>query len=184
MENIKNILFKQLQDPNIIFDMIIHSLILFTFLTLFFSFYVSKISTDVFNEEVNNIINENIDHTIDNLKGSQTIVQELLINNLPLDKISNYYNGVDSTVDAKNKGLLHSLWIANIILWGCFLIGTFLIYDIYNLHVKDIMIENILTFIIIGIAEYLFFTRIGLKFVPVEPSFISKQFLDKSKELI
>ena len=58
MENIKNFLFKQLQDPNIIFDMILHSLILFTFLTLFFSFYVSKISTDVFNEEVNNIINK------------------------------------------------------------------------------------------------------------------------------
>jgi hypothetical protein len=184
MENIKNILFKQLQDPNVIFDMVLHSLILFTFLTLFFSFYVSKISTTLFNDEVNNIINENIDHTIDNMKEKQTTTQEVLINNLPLDKISNYYNGMDKTVDAKNNGLLNSLWISNIILWVCFIIGTYLIYDIYNLHIKDIIIENILTFVLIGIAEYLFFTRIGLKFVPVEPSFISKQFLDKSKELI
>jgi hypothetical protein len=118
------------------------------------------------------------------MKDKNTVEQELLINNLPLDKISKYYDGVDKTVDAMNKGLLNSLWISNVILWVCFLIGTFLIHDIYNLHIKDIVIENILTFALIGVAEYLFFTQIGLKFVPVEPSFISNQFLDTSKQLI
>ena len=51
-----------------------------------------------------------------------------------------------------------------------------------NLKIEEIIIENLIIFAFVGLVEYYFFTRIALKFVPVEPSFISKQFINSLKE--
>ncbi len=180
-----NIIMKLLNDPNVIFDMMLHGLLLFTFLTLFFSFYISKTSEKVFNEEINNLFDNTINDKLNNInsmiKQSHTI--QNVVDSIPLDTIKNHYNDKDTKVNSMNQGILHSIWTANIILWVCFIIGVYLLHDKYDLHIKDIFTENIIIFILIGAAEYLFFTRIGLNFIPVEPSFISKQILETSKKI-
>ena len=43
---------------------------------------------------------------------------------------------------------------------------------------KDILIENGLTFFFVGIIEYLFFTKVALNFVPTKPSLLVNTFFD------
>ncbi len=50
-----------------------------------------------------------------------------------------------------------------------------------KLNIKDIVIENAIIFMFVGIVEFLFFKTIAFKFIPVEPSFISKEFLNQVK---
>ena len=70
------------------------------------------------------------------------------------------------------------------------LLITFLLFFGYYIYVnktitindfKVIILENILTFIGVGYIEYLFFTNVALKYVPVPPSLIYKSFITSFK---
>ena len=51
------------------------------------------------------------------------------------------------------------------------LVGMIIIYKYlgYNLHLREIFIENIVIFAFVGLIEYLFFTQIASKYIPVTP---------------
>lgn len=191
MENVKNVLLHikeeaqhSLANPNFIFNMLVHSLILFTILNAFFTFYVAKLSENAFKNELNHLIDAGVNTSVDDLKNNSNFTHKALLNSIPLDKLNINYSKVDSTVEAHNKGLLNSVWAFNITLWVCFIIGVLLVHNIYDLKIWDVLIENLFTFILVGIAEYIFFTQFALKFIPVEPSFITKQFLEKVKNIL
>ena len=151
-------------------------LILFTFLTLFFNFFIVELSEKAFKDEVTHLMEGGLSKI--ELEG---VVEKSLLSVLPLDKLEKKLQEKDKTVKALNKGLMNTLWTANIILWVVLIIGVLITYQVYNLHLSEIITENVLTFILVGAAEYLFFTQIAFKFIPVEPSFISKQFVEKVK---
>lgn len=176
METIKNVIASSLQDPNFILNMILHSLILFTFLTVFFNFFIVELSEKAFKDEITHLMEGGLNKI--ELDG---VAEKTLLSALPLDKIEKKLQEKDKTVSALNKGLMNTLWTANIILWIVLIIGIFITHKVYGLHLSEIITENVLTFVLVGIAEYLFFTQIAFKFIPVEPSFISKQFIEKVK---
>jgi len=167
-------------NPNFKVNLFLHSLILFTFLSLFFTYFISKISSNAFKNE--------IDHQIDKLL-KKILVQlkdipayDAIKNELPISKLLQKYSVPDKTVTEKNNRLLEHLLLANIVAWLLFLAYIYYLnvtetdFDFY-----EILIENIIVFAFVGLAEYYFFTRIALKFVPVAPSFISNEFLNQLK---
>jgi len=88
----------------------------------------------------------------------------------------------DKKVKKANNRLLRNLLIANVVGW---LVFFGVIYYLKSINAKinllETLGENLIVFAFVGAAEYYFFTRIALKFIPVEPSFISKQFLEQLK---
>jgi hypothetical protein len=156
---------------NIICNYFVHSLILFTFLTLFFIFFISKLVKNGFVVEITHLIDLAM-KSLNNIK-----LPFNLPNNLNINNIINVFSKPDETTTMYNNLLIHSLLIVNIILWtGLIIILAILKY--YNweeLELGTIALENFLIFSFVGIVEYLFFTQIAFKFVPVEPSFIKSQ---------
>jgi hypothetical protein len=51
-----------------------------------------------------------------------------------------------------------------------------------DINLSKLFIENIITFIFIGIGEYWFFTTYASKFIPAPPSLLSKSAIDTIKE--
>jgi len=155
---------------NIICNYFIHSFILFTFLSIFFIFYISKLTKETFNKEIT--------HLIDNAMKSFKLPFNLP-NNFNLNTLINIFSKPDLTTQMYNKLLINSLVIVNILLWiGLIIVVGILKYYNWNtLDISVISLENVLIFSVVGIIEYLFFTRIAFKFVPVEPSFIKSQFI-------
>jgi len=155
---------------NIICNYFVHSFILLTFLSLFFIFFVSKLEKNAFIEEITNLIDLA-------MKSLNIKLPFNLPNNLNINNIINIFSKPDETTTMYNNLLIHSLLIVNIILWtGLIIILAILKY--YNweeLELGTIALENFLIFSCVGIVEYLFFTQIAFKFVPVEPSFIKSQ---------
>jgi len=142
---------------------------LLTFLSIFFFGYISKQSRNQFNSE----INTNIQNTINNIDLSK--IKEVLKLETIIERkdILNLYSGQDKQVEESNKSLMKSVIIVLLILW----VG-FIIYFIFNNNneMKHIIKENILTFVMIGIVEFIFFKCIAWNFIPVEPDYLPTTF--------
>jgi hypothetical protein len=156
---------------NIMSNFLIHNCILFTLLSLFFIFYISKLTSKIFNDE----ITELIDHSMHSFN-------KLNINkNFNLKKIINLYSTPDQTILLYNNLLKKTIFIVVIILWIVLIIIISLLkyYNSDELELTHIIIENLGIFFFIGLIEFFFFKFIALKFVPVEPSFMKKTFIEK-----
>jgi hypothetical protein len=164
-------MFEIIKNPEFIVNMALHSAILFTFLSLFFKYYISKLSTSAFNTEINNMINESMEHNIHLLKNNNTVKA------LPKNHLNYILSKPDKVVETHNNGLFNSVLVANTMVWiiVVILILVFKYSCNSDINLTDILTENAVAFTIIGIFEYLFFTKIAFKFVPVLPSFISNQ---------
>jgi hypothetical protein len=172
-------MFNIIKNPEFIVNMALHSAILFTFLSLFFKFYISKLSTTTFNNEINNMVDKSLGDNINLLKNNN------IVKIIPKKQLSTMFAKPNKVVETQNTGLFNSVLVANIMIWSIVII-IILIFKFscnIDINIKDIITENIIVFSIIGVFEYLFFTKIAFKFVPVLPSFISNQLLSilKSK---
>lgn len=154
-------------------DILIHITILFTILMLLFKFYGSYLIEN----NLTTSLKKEIDSALDkyNLKyikcipGVESILQRL-------DKIYK-----------KESNLERKKWNKNIYDKGYIIIG-FLIFTIIisyilvNMYCKDskidfkaLFIDNILTFIGIGIVEFIFLTTIYTQYVAIKPSKLRKK---------
>lgn len=166
-------MFDIIKNPEFIVNMALHSAILFTFLSLFFKLYISKLSTDTFNTEINNMVNASLGSNINLLKNNN------IVKLIPKKQLSDMFSKPNKVVETRNNGLFNSVLVANIMVWSIVVIIILIFKFSCNIDINltNIITENIVAFSIIGFFEYLFFTRIAFKFVPVLPSFISNQSL-------
>ena len=148
----------------------VHSLVLFTFLTIFFIYFISKLEKQAFISELTDLI-ENAMHSLN--------IPFKVPDYININTLINLYSKPDQTTEMYNKLLMNALVLVNIILWVALIIIIFIVkwYNWNELELSIIIIENILIFMVIGVIEYLFFTRIAFKYIPVEPSFMKKQLI-------
>lgn len=169
--------------PEFAVNMAIRTLILFSFLSTFFAFYVTKNSKNAFNEEIINMMDENFGVYIKDLKGHPIVKQ--MFDLLPLDKFKAVYSKPDKAVEMHNDGLFTTILITNLLLWTSLVVIIYIVNEScgYDIDINEIATENAITFAFIGVVQFLFFKIIASKFVPVTPSFISQQFLEKVQKL-
>jgi hypothetical protein len=105
-----------------------------------------------------------------------------------IKKDNNYYDYYYKLFSKENntrKGINNEIFFYMKFINGMLIVFfiLFLIYlikskSIDNGQIINIFIENILTFLFVGIIEFLFFKNIIMKYVPIEPSLLIKSFLD------
>jgi len=161
----------------------IHMWILFVFLTIFFFTFISKTEEKVINNELSNVIKNELPvflKTLDKIGG----------NNIPWKQVNNTaqtikdkYNGKDPKVRQHNKKILKiSISICSI---GFVFIAAIILYFTvhlkYNIGLKEILFETIVTTVMIGILEAIFFLNIAIKYSPVKPSQLLSNILNRLK---
>jgi hypothetical protein len=153
-------------------DLVLHILILFTFLTVFFFVKVSKMTETTLNNELASLVDENMKETLDNLSEEQKEVLKSAIKPLNLQSLMNYYKNPDLVMKVNNNWCLAT---SVIIIIGIFLLFLSSFVILRYVSGKDINIlhligENVVVFTLIGVVEMLFFYNIGVKYIPVLPS--------------
>lgn len=169
-------------DTEFIIDATTHALILFLFLSVFFIVYITKVSKEAIERELENNIRDAFKERLKDL----TIEQKERLRLLPYDLLKKMYSEPEKGMVMNNKWLFRLIIIINIIL-VIVLIGIIILMKTTcnkEINMTHILIENGIAFIFIGIVEYLFFTKIAIKYIPVEPSFISEKFIDTLKNMI
>lgn len=168
---------------NLFFSVILHVLLLFIFLTIFFW-------TIIRNSESRSLYNE-IDGIIDKSFKNINMTSLLEKNNIPkseVTNIKNYFNNYFSTQDIayeNNHSRILTLNIVIIVMIAFTLFST--IYVCYSIcgksiNVLEIISENIFILLLVGAVEYFFFINIASKFIPVKPSYLTevvKKHIDK-----
>ena len=137
----------------------IHVILLLIFLTLFFYLYVSKLTVNLFQNNINNTI----DQEITKLSYDEKHLLKNLINQIPNNAI-NSFNSPSLSLTINNNWIQYS--IITLILFLCIvLIIVIYILYIYNKNIINvfygIVIDNCILFIFILCIEYIFFKYVA-----------------------
>lgn len=163
-----------------IFNIALHVIILFTFLTLFFTFYITTLSKDVFKHHIDVIVDGNITDALNNTSTQNKTILKGILSQVPLDKYIKLANKETDVITVHNKWLLGTTFAVII----TSVIGISLITmlpTMKKLPLHPILVENMISFIFIGLIEYLFFTNIAFKFIPVSPTLLESTMISTIK---
>lgn len=148
---------------------VIQVIILFTVLSLFFFLYVSKIEAKVFEDEIDSAVKDNITKLLAKNNVSKNNVRAMIP---VLEKVQKLYEGPDSASIERNIVVKFSAFFT--ILFLISIIATIVISLNFgcnkSVSVKELVLENLIIFAFVGVVEYMFFTHVAIKYVPVKPS--------------
>lgn len=160
----------------------VHIIILFSFLSLFFFLYVSKIEEQAFKDEIGDVIEKNVQSALEKRRNIALPLVRDAVPFLQYAKIQ--HTGPEQASLKQNFFVKFSAGFTVLLLVGiCLSIILTLTFDCNKkVPVSEILLENTATFILVGILEFLFFTRIAMKFVPAPPTLMLKTIINRFKE--
>ena len=133
-----------------------------------------------------NIIKQTIELNISDINLQINDNIKKIIKSLDFDFYINKFKKHDSFKELFNNYLFESIGIVNILLVIFLVFFIFISLKNENLTVSDvshIFIENIITFIFVGIIEVWFFMNVASKFIPAPPSNIFTSLFASLKKL-
>ena len=162
-------------------DIMIHTVILFTFLAAFFFFYISKIEQKAFEDEIANLIDDNLGPAI---ADNKDLLYPIVMPIKPmLKQFQNSYIKPDRYITESNK-LIKFTAVFVILLLLCTILTIILTVKLdcgKTVNITHIILENIVVFIFVGIVEFWFFTNIAIKYIPTSPSLMVNTLIDSLK---
>ena len=165
----------------------LHVLILFTFLTAFFFAYISQLEKKSVTQALDGLIKKQMSTILDNIDKNIPIPdsQWAEINDMA-DKLERNAQGELPRIKNNNNMLMYSagggIAIAFLILVGIYTYFTMILQ--IDIHLRHILSENIITFIFIGLVEFLFFYYIASKYIPATPDVAAVTAIDRIKHNI
>ena len=160
-------------------NILLHVMILFAILSCLFYFLISKVEIASLNSELKN----NINNLVSKLVTDPTVVNYV---NGPAQssiaqQLKQVYSTTDPVVTTNNTWLFRSIVIANVAIFSIVL--TIILLLIFNCRecvpIKDILLENIGTFILVGGIEALFFLKVAIKYIPIKPELVTDTFIQE-----
>ena len=157
-----------IENKSFVINMLVHSLLVFVLLSVFFWMYASKLITSSLNGQVDRVCSvarKNLNES----EHSDTIRTNVR-KYRPDPKI---YEGDDKEVVALNERLLNM----NIFIGLLFLLFIVSIYAYYKhrgarIDLKHILIENALLLFFIALIEIWFFTKVARRYIPATPEYM------------
>lgn len=169
----------------------LHVFILYTFLTLFFIFFVSRLTKQHVGNAMENAVEDNSTEflkTIDDWDKKIDPTGKGYIDWNAVDKVAKDMeaksNRYDPTIPDHNQKLLTGAVITVGVMFGIILIAIlyYRFYKNYDINLKGVLVENIVIFTFVGVIEFLFFYYIALKYIPVTPNVVSETVISRLQE--
>lgn len=154
-------------------NVILHIFILFTLLTTFYLTYISKVETDALNNELDSLINNGIGPNVKSLPDNLKWV----LKNTPIEQIQKLYKNEDPVKQLNNKWVSKSMIAMSIALITALILIVYALKSGCNQCIdwQSLIIENLVTFMFVGMVEAAFFVFIAFRFLPVEPSYMTEK---------
>jgi len=165
-----------------------HSAILFTFLSVFYMVYGSKIETKVSNKKFAGLMSKNIGKMLNeaNRKSGGELKRGMAFLNPVWGILEKDYQKPDPTVKTYNTWLFRSATM----LASFMLVSLGIILIVLKMScgqcptsfIWDIVAENAVIFSAVGAVEYMFFKNVALKMIPAPPSLMVNEVVKKIKD--
>lgn len=166
-----------------IVNIFLHVIILFGFLTVFFNFFITKVMKSAFNDELGHIIENNLKGQLDKLYSNLNDEQKKGLKGISLDKFERAFQQPSKHVDVHNKWIQRVSYAGTVTL--CIMLTMLMVILSFSCNTcipfMKLLKENLIVFAFVGVVEFLFFTRIAMKFIPAPPSLMVSTFIDTFK---
>ena len=164
-------------------NILIHVVILFTFLSALFFVYISRVESEAFKSELGDIVEKSVSNI---LEKQPEIANYTEMISPQLTTFANLYAKPARYVIEHNTVVKFSA-VFTILLLLAVILSILLVVKLEcgeNIGLKDILVENIIIFTLVGFVEYLFFTRVAIKYIPTPPSLLTNTIFDSIKKNI
>jgi hypothetical protein len=163
-----------IENKSFVINMLVHSLLVFLLLTVFFWTYASKLITRSLNGQVDRVCSVAKKNLNESENGEKIRVE--LRKHKPDPKL---YEGKDKETESINRGLFNM----NILILLIFLLFIVALYAYYKhrgmrVDLKHIIVENILLLFFIALIEIWFFTKVARRFIPATPEYMMSETID------
>jgi len=168
----------------------LHVFILFTFLTIFFFAYASKLEKKSIQNALGGIVDKQIGKFLTQVDvwdkklkpDSYPNVNWNAVNNLAKKLEKNSQGELPEII--KNNTRLKWIGMAMVVILFVLLIGMYAYFKMvkkYDVHLGRIFTENLVIFAFVGVIEFLFFKHIAAKYIPTTPDFVATTILERVK---
>jgi uncharacterized protein involved in cysteine biosynthesis len=170
----------------LVVNIILHILILFSILSLLFWLIIRKLETNSLTDEVSNNISQYFDNLKNNLsetdkKNAKNIIGD---NNKILDILKDIYSKPSQNNIINNNWLLYSNILYILLILGillCIVLTIRLVCNYNTFPFWHIVKENMIIFLFVGLIEVFFFFNIALKYIPTKPSLLINSIINSFK---
>ena len=185
---------REFNKTTFILNILFHIFILFTFLTFIFYRVVAHTEKSLVKNEFDKVIDGNLNKFLNELDDTKISVNDddesvkdyidwNEVEKLSAEQIEKTEKP-DPEIKAHNDEVKYTAYIMiGIIFAG--LIGTILYLKFgekkQNIYLNHIILENVITFCVIGGLEYLFYTKIISQFIPTYPDSASIEMINRFK---
>ena len=172
-----------MKDYTFEFDAMFHVFIVFIFLNSFFWLYASNIEKHVLSNEINKVV-YSIPEIMDYIKKID------VNNNIDYNLLKPKLEKIISENSTENKKMVQNnnkiFIISMIMIVTLLILITGFIYYVKSsnntINYISVLKDNAFSIVFIGIIEYLFFTYIVSKYIPVMPTFMIDTLISRIKK--
>jgi hypothetical protein len=164
-------------------NILTHCTFLLAIIASVFFLFTEKIMSNAINNQVEDLAVDNIEKFYSELTPENKKILQQSLQQAQLETLLNIYK------TPNEERYINNNWIKKIIY---IIIGLLIVVVIVailiskancgKISVVEILSENILIFMFVGIVEFLFFTKIIIKYIPAYPSTLSNIFVKQIKE--
>jgi hypothetical protein len=165
-------------------NVLCHTFILLTFLSVFFFTVISKLTSNEIDHELDDVLSHNTDLFLQQLdaRDKHRVINWPLVGNLCANWKTRYSAESQNVTDHNRQ--LYDHVIIFVVAYGLFIIAvvvTLLLLKV-NIRLKFVLLENFVIFTLVGIVEVYFFTQIASKYVPVLPNIAVNAVVQRMRE--
>lgn len=159
-------------------NIILHMLILFTFLSILFFSFISKIEEGIFKSSIENLLGSAINNAVQNNKADLVpIIEEIK----PVLQYVEVQYASPERATLKQNIMIKFLAAFTVLLLLCLFITIVLTSTIecgHSVPLGSLILENVVIFLFVGLFEYIFFVNIAMKYIPAPPSLLMKTVIE------
>lgn len=172
------------ESVNFFVNCLLHILILFTILSIFFIIVISKLESEAFKKEIKNLLGNQINNSINTLTDENKKKLKSFLENVDLEKLKTLFDKPSDYIVINNSWtnfLSYSIILFLSIILICIIVLLYVSCK-FVINIKEIIIENLIIFIFVGAIEVCFFLYIAQNFVPVSPSLMVDTLINDLKK--
>ncbi len=163
-------------------NMIVNALILFTFLTIFYFGYASKLAESSIKDQVDNVLEDSVASGLDkaNKQSNGKVHDTILVFKPQIETLKKLVTKNELATKKHNNNLLlvSKLIIGFMVILLVTVVALLYISCEQCAPMKDLLQENIAGFVIVGLIEFVFFKYIISKYAPSLPSHLENSMLE------
>ena len=167
-----------------IINLLSHTFILLLFLISFFFLYVSTLTSQEIDNELQSLISEQTEQLLIDIdeKDIYKIINWKELGSFSQKLESRYQDNLQSVEDYNNNLQKKCICFLGLFAMSIFVLVCYFMARGVNLNLKFIVMENFVIFTFVGMIEIYFFLNIASKYIPILPNDALTATIDRLKQ--